>query len=245
MKTTVHFSFHQPHLKPPMICSNKGYHQTTDIMKTTVLFFLFISLAVWQAKAQFLGGFFSQQAIKKKLMLEQIAGLEIYLQGIKGGYMITENGLNVAHERKSGAFGFHAAYFNSLEQVNPLVQSDPKGKSIYDMHQQLIRVFDTELAWQQKEKLLNGKELAYIQKVYVNLLMESRKDLDELPAVLTPGKLALTDEQRLDRLERIYGNMKDKYAFAGYFTEKCRKLAAARLKAKQENKQLKKLYGIN
>jgi hypothetical protein len=214
-------------------------------MKTTVLFFLFISLAVLQGKAQFLGGFFSQQATKKKLMLEQIAGLEIYLQGIKGGYMITENGLNVAHELKNGTFGFHAAYINSLEQVNPLVHSDPKGKAVYDMHQQLVRVFDTEVAWQQKKRLLNGKELAYLQAVYVNLLKESRKDIDELDAVLTPAKLRLTDQQRLERLDRIYGKMKDKYAFAHYFTAKCRKLATARLKAKQENKQLRKLYGID
>lgn len=214
-------------------------------MKTTVLFFLFISLAAWQAKAQFLGGFFSQQAAREKLMLEQIAGLEICLQEIKGGYKIAEKGLKTAQELKNGTFGFHAAYFNSLEQVNPLVQSDPEGKAIYDLHQQFIRVFDTELAWQQKEKLLNGKELAYLQAVYVNLLKESRKDLDELPAVLTPGQLGLTDQQRLDRLEGIYVKMKDKYAFAGYFTAKCRKLAAARLKAKQENKQLRKLYGID
>jgi hypothetical protein len=214
-------------------------------MKTTVLFFLFISLAASQASAQFLGGFFSQQATKKRLMLEQIAGIGLYVQGIKGGYKNAEKGLTAVHELKNGTFGFHAAYFHSLKEVNPVVQSDSKGKEIYDLHRQLISLFDTEVAWQQKEKLLSGKEMAYLQRVYANILKESREDLDELDGILTPGTRGLTDQQRLERLDGLYKRMKDKYAFAGYFTAKCRKLATARIKANQEKEQLKKIYGID
>jgi len=215
------------------------------MMKTTFLFFLFTSLAVSRANAQFPGGFFSQQAAKKRLMLEQIAGIGLYLQGINGGYQIADKGLKAARDLKNGTFGFHTAYFNSLTEVSAVVQSDPKGKMIYDLHRQLARIFDREVAWQQKEKLLNEGELAYLRSVYANLLKRSKEDLDALEAVLTPGKLELTDQQRLERLDSLHKRMRDKYAFAGYFTAKCRKLAMARIKANQEKEQLRKLYGIN
>ncbi|MDB4921844.1 hypothetical protein [Mucilaginibacter sp.] len=214
-------------------------------IKKTGLFFLFTSLTLMQVKAQFLGGFFSQQSQKEQLMAVQIADLEICLQAIKGGYRIAENGLSTAHELKNGTFGLHTAYFNSLWQVKPVVQNNLQGKAIAGLQQQIIHVFSGEISWQQQQKLLQPNELAYLQNVYDNIIAACKKDLDELTLVLTPGKLQLTDQQRLERLDHLYNAMKDKYAFTGYFTAKCRKLATGRLQAQREKQQLKKLYGIN
>jgi hypothetical protein len=61
--------------------------------------------------------------------------------------------------------------------------------------------------------------------------------------VITPGKLQLTDAERLDRLDRLIMAMKDKYAFTLSLTGKCRKLALARMAQLNEQDQLKKLYG--
>lgn len=214
-------------------------------MKKMVLFFLFISLSLLHAKAQFLGGFFSQQARKEKLMAEQVADLQLYLHAIKSGYNIAKTGLNTAREFKNGTFGLHTAYFASLEQVNPVIQANPKAKAIYDLHQQIIKVFNNEIEWQQKAQLLSRDEFSYLQRVYTNLLTKSQQDLNELVQVLTPGTLQLTDSQRLERLDHLYDKMKDKQAFTGYFTAKCRKLAISRQGSKTDKEQLKKLYGIN
>lgn len=177
-------------------------------------------------------------------MAEQIADLEIYQQALKKGYHIAESGLNTAHDLKNGTFGLHTAYFNSLEQVNRVVANDPKGKAILDLQTELISLFDKEIAWQQKEKLLQVSELDYIQDVYNNLLNECKKNIDELNLVLTPGKMQLTDQQRLERLDHLYNSMKDKYTFAGDFIAKCRKIALNRQQAIKEKEQLKELYGI-
>jgi len=177
-------------------------------------------------------------------MAEQIADLEIYEQALKKGYHIAESGLNTAHNLKNGTFGLHSAYFNSLEQVNPVVANDPKGKAILDLQAELINVFDTEIDWQQNSKLLQANELEYVQGVYGNLLAECKKDIDQLNQVLTPGKMQLTDQERLDRLDRLYTSMKDKYSFACDFTAKCRKVALNRQQAIKDREQLKELYGI-
>jgi hypothetical protein len=126
-----------------------------------------------------------------------------------------------------------------------VIQNNPKGKAIADLQQQIIHVFSGEISWQQQQRLLLPKELTYLQNVYNNILAVCKKDLDELTLVLTPGKLHLSDQQRLERLDHLYDAMKDKYAFAGYFTTKCRKLATSRQRAQQEKEQLKKLYGIH
>ncbi|MBB5396658.1 hypothetical protein [Mucilaginibacter sp. AK015] len=216
-------------------------------MKTTIktlLFFSLASLSYSRAQAQFLGGFFSQQSQQRKLMAEQIALYEIYLSAIKTGYHVAETGLNTAHELKNGTFNLHDAYFNSLEQVNPLIQNNPKAKAIADLNAQTLKLFSDEWTWQQRQKLLSAGELAYFQKVQANITARCRLDIEELTDVLTPGKLQLTDAQRLDRLDKIYERMKDKFAFAGSFTGKCRKLATERKNNLRDKDQLKKLYGI-
>ncbi|MBB6127439.1 hypothetical protein [Mucilaginibacter lappiensis] len=210
-------------------------------MKTIVVAFLFTCLAFTEVKAQLFG----QQAKKAKLMMEQIAELEVYLHGVKTGYNIAEKGLHTAHDLKNGSLNLHAAYYHSLQEVNPVIAADPKGKLIYELQEQLITIFKKEVDWQQKQKLLNRQEFSHLQRVYNNLLAESQQDLDELVQVLTPGKLQLNDQQRMDRLNHLYDRMKNRQAFAGYFTTQCRKLALERQQALQERQQLQKIYGIN
>jgi len=209
-----------------------------------LLVFSFSGLSGLKANAQFLGGFFSQQSQKEKLMATQVAEYDMWLSALKTGYTITEKGLNTAHDLKNGTFSLHSGYFNSLEQVSPAVQQNPKGKAIVAMQQQIITLFAAELTWQQQQKLLHATEIAYLQKVRDNLLNKCKLDRSELTDVLTPGKLQLTDAQRLERVDKLYDSMKDKLAFAGYFTAKCRKLAIARQQHQQDNQQLKSLYGV-
>ena len=194
--------------------------------------------------AQGTGGFFDQQSSKEKLMLTQIAELQVYASTIKSGYNITEKGLNTASELKNGTFNLHNAYFSSLQQVSPAVASNPKGKAITDMEQKIVTLFTAEISWQHNNKLLHPNELTYLQQVYTNLVSKINLDRQELTDVLAPGKLQMTDAQRLDRLDKLYATTQDKYAFTCSFTAKCRKVALQRQAEQQQKNQLKQLYGI-
>jgi hypothetical protein len=68
--------------------------------------------------------------------------------------------------------------------------------------------------------------------------------MDELTEVLTPGKLQMTDHERIERIDRLYSSMQDKQAFASSFTTHCRQMSTDRKTNKLDNGQLKKLYGI-
>jgi hypothetical protein len=213
-------------------------------MKKISLLLLLTGLALTNTFAQGTGGFFNQQSSKIKLMLAQIAAYETFLHSLKSGYQITENGLNTMHEMKGGTYSLHTAYFTSLEQVNPVVQSDPKGKAMAGMQQQINTVFSNELSWQQQQKILAAPEINYIQQVYQSLMKKCQQDMSDLTQVLTPGKLQMTDHQRLERIDKLYASMQDKLAFAQSFTTKCRQMANDRQRAKKNNAQLKALYGI-
>jgi hypothetical protein len=229
-----------------------GYNKHTDMKHqfsspahlAAILIFSFASLALIPAEAQFPGGFFSQQATKKKLMAEQLAAYQLYLSAIKTGYTVADKGWKAAHDLKNGTFSLHTDYFNSLQQVAPVVKDDPKGRAIDSLYQQIRSLFANEKQWQAKKKLLNPKELLYLDQVSTSLLNKCKTDMDELTGILTPGKLQLSDAERLNRLDKLYGRMKDKYAFAAYFTVKCRKLALDRQKQQQDREQMKKLYGL-
>lgn len=214
-------------------------------MKNQVLLLLFISGTLVQAKAQILGGFFSQQAKREKILTEQIAALNIHHSLLARGYDIKDEGLKAAHTLKDQSFGLHTAYFKSLGQVNPAVSKNPKVKEIYDLQQRITGTLKWEQDWQQKEQQLSREEMTYFNRVHSNLLAESQQDLRELTDLLTQGKLQLSDQQRLTRLDQLYNGMKDKNSFASYFVNKCRKLAMSRKQGSKEKAQVKKLYGIH
>lgn len=214
------------------------------ILKITLVFFFLTGLFALSGKAQGTGGFFNQQSSKTDLMIAQIAGYQTYLHEIKRGYNIARSGLNTVHELKGGTFDLHTAYFNSLQQVNPVIKNNAKAKACADLQQQIVTLFTTEIAWQQKAQILNTAEIAYVKAVYQNLLSKCKTDMEELTDVLTPGKLQMTDHQRLERIDHVYASMQDKQAFASSFTSHCRQMATDRTRAKLDNDQLKKLYGI-
>jgi len=213
-------------------------------MKKLMMILISSALNTVGVYAQGTGGFFDQQSSKEKLMVTQIAELQVYAGTIKTGYNITEKGLNTAGELKNGTFNLHDAYFTSLQQVSPAVASNPKGKAITDMQQKIADLFTQEINWQQSHRLLHPNELTYLGQVYTNMVSKCNLDRQELTDVLTPGKLQMTDAQRLDRLDKLYASTQDKYAFACSFTSKCRKVALQRQAEQQNKNALKQLYGI-
>src|SRR3569833_700199 len=119
----------------------------------TLLIFFLAGSTARRAQAQFPGGFFSQQATKERLMAEQIAGYQVYLGAIKTSYHIAGKGLTTAHDLKNGTLGLHRDFFNSLEQVAPVIQRDPKRRATDSLYRQIRSLFASEKQWQLQQKL--------------------------------------------------------------------------------------------
>lgn len=142
---------------------------------------------------------------------------------------------------KNGEFGLHQEYYNSLSQVNPLVKNSADLTSIQTEEQTIISQFNAL----NNLTGLSVQEQAYIQSVGQNLAAECNKDLDELQVVLTPGKLVMSDDERIKRINKVSASIKDKYVFACTFCTRVKVLVAQRNQEGDSNAALQKLYGIN
>ena len=87
-------------------------------------------------------------------------------------------------------------------------------------------------------------ELAYIGRVYSRLLDDCDKTLDELITITTDGKLEMKDDERIERIDKLYLDMQDKFTFSQSFSNDAKSLAASRLNDKSDVQTSRVLQGI-
>lgn len=80
--------------------------------------------------------------------------------------------------------------------------------------------------------------------VYSNLFNKSLQNLDELTMVITTGKLRMSDDERLNAIDRIYIDMGDKLVFLRTFNKENNVLAIQRGREMVDTKVSKKLNGF-
>jgi hypothetical protein len=174
--------------------------------------FLIISFCFFglQSQAQTFNEFFRQKKTQKEYLLKQIIALEFYRDFLREGFNIVDSGLNTINTFKDAEANLHAGYFNSLKSVNPVIANNPMIAEIMGWNNQTISLLNNlEISSE-----LGSSELIYIQWVKTNLISECQKEFNFFRLVITPGKLELTDEQRLSQLQKIHVSMRHKYEFA-------------------------------
>jgi hypothetical protein len=203
-------------------------------------FFLFALLLLFAqiSTAQTWSEWFSQKKTQKKYLLELVAALKIYAGYLKKGYEIGSSGLDFIKGASKGEFDLHGAFFSSLKAVSPEVKRNSKITEIIQMQLQIGKAFSSV----EKLGFLGERNQAYAKLVGSNLLEECLSDVEELLLVITSGKVEMSDDERLDRIDKLYGAMQEKKTFALSFAAVARSLAAGR---EQELTVLKKMEEWN
>lgn len=210
-------------------------------MKKILMIIMAVGFSAGSADAQTWDEWFRQKKTQKKYLIQQIAALQVYLKYLKEGYDIARKGLNVIGDIKDGNFQDHANYFESLKLVNPSVRSTPKVSLIAAYQLRIINDF-REL---EKECRTNGnltnEEIRYVEKVYSNLLMQCENSLADLNSMITDYRSQLSDDERIERIDLIYEDMKDKHSFTRSFCNSTRLLMTQRDQEADEVDGSKKL----
>lgn len=204
---------------------------------------LLVLVSGW-AHGQGIGSFFSQQSAKKKDMALQIALMETYLFGLKHGYKQTQDGLANIADLKSGSFNLNNNYFHSLSQVSLAVGQNPKVAEIQSLAAEIKLNFRRFIQWQHGQDLVTAGDISYLQKVANHLIAECDKELGMLNDVISPGKLQLTDADRIKEINGIDADMKDKYAFCRTFIDRTRNVTLRRQAEARQQKMIKRLYNL-
>lgn len=206
-------------------------------MKKLIVILIMCSMS-FQLKAQ------SEEVQQLLLNIEKLSQFRKILKNMKDGYQIIFKGYTAVKDISQGNFNLHKTFLDGLMQVSPAVK---KYKRIADIISYQLRIAkEYKLAFNRfkEEKQFTIEEIDYLGKVYSNLFNESLKSLDELAMVVTSGKLRMSDDERLQAIDKIYLTVEEQYSFLKEFTNNTNLLSLQRKAEKAEIEMSRRLYGL-
>ena len=189
---------------------------------------------------------FSQSQETKQLLLnvEKLAQLKLMLSHMKTGYQILEKGYTSIKNISQGNFNLHRDFLDGLLQVSPAVKQYSKVADIIRVQLKLVKESKAALAEFLGSKQFTIAEIEYLGNVYANLLKECLKTLDELAMVVTAGKLRMSDDERLQAIDKIYDEVMEQYTFLNEFNNGTAVLSLQREKEKMDIDLMRKVHGL-
>ena len=197
-----------------------------------------------EAEAQNFREWWRQKQTKVEYMLRQVALIQTYLEFVKDGYRIADQGLKTIGNISDGEFNLHRDFFGALKGINPKIGRYVKVADIVAMQIRLIGTQQKRLKRVRESGQFTEKELGYFVRVYTRLLDQSAGNIAELTRLLTAGDYTLPDKARLERIDALHADMTEKCAFADWFGSETDVLALQREKAAQETRVGRALYQV-
>jgi hypothetical protein len=178
------------------------------------------------------------------LNVEKLAQLKKILSNMKKGYEIVSTGYNTIKDISKGNFNLHQAFLDGLMQVSPAVKKYKRIAEIISFQTQLVKEYKSAFRRFDASNLFNENEIKYMGNVYGNLFNKSLQNLEELAMVITAGKLRMSDDERINAIDRIFDDMGDKLVFLRTFNKENNVLAIQRGREMVDTKVSKKLNGL-
>lgn len=187
----------------------------------------------------------SAEATQLLLNVEKLAQFKQILKDMKKGYQILDGGYNTIKDISEGNFSIHKAFLDGLLQVSPTVKNYKKVIDIVDFQLILIKEYKNAFNRFKRDNNFTSEELAYLDRVYDNLFRQSLRNMEELTNVITSNTLRMSDDERLNAIDKIYEDMQDKLQFLRHFNINTTVLALQRAKENNDVKATRRLYDIN
>ncbi len=204
-------------------------------MKKLWLFFFIIS-------GMYNGVYAQSKSIK--VLLQQIAALQVYIDVAQKGYSIAQKGLNTVGTLKRGELNLHSVYLHSLKTVNPKVKKYIRVAEVIDLQWKIMKEYRRVWSDLQGEDLFYGDELDYIARVFNRLISDCSNTLDELIEVTTNGEYEMKDDERLKRIDMLHETMISNYDFLQSFKKQLQVLWLSRVREHRDSGAIRALYGL-
>lgn len=206
--------------------------------KIIILVILFNTFIASKLSAQ------SDEVQQLLLNVEKLAQFKQILSDLKKGYQIISVGYSTIKDLSQGNFHLHKTFLDGLMMVSPTVRKYKRIADIINHQIMLVKEYKNAFIRFKQGGNFNAGEIEYLGKVYSNLFKKSLNDLDELTIILTDNKLRMSDDERLEAIDRIYNNIQDKLLFLRHFNNNTTILAVQRAREKNDAETMKKIYGV-
>lgn len=184
----------------------------------------------------------SQEARQLLLNLEKLNQLKSILSDMKKGYQILSKGYTAIKDVSQGNFKMHEVFLDGLMLVNPEIKKYKRVADIITYQKQIVTEYKSAFNRFKREDTFNLQEISYLSKVYKQLFDQSLQNLEELATVITSSKLRMSDDERLQAIDRIFSDTEDKLMFLRSFNQRTSILAIQRQKEKSDLRSLEHIY---
>lgn len=190
---------------------------------------------------------FSQSDEAQQLLLnwEKLRQLEEILDNMYRGYKILDKGYTTIKKITEGNYAIHELFIDGLMLVNPTIRNYKRIPFIIDYQTLLLKEYRRAYNRFKRDPNFNLDELEYLANVYKFLFDASLRNIDELMMIITATKLSMTDDERMQAIDRIFFDMEDKVIFLRTFNNNTQLLAIQRARSMNDVRTMRLLYGIN
>jgi len=186
----------------------------------------------------------TQEATQLILNYEKLKQLEEILDNMYKGYKILTKGYNRVKDIAEGNFNLHQVFLDGLFAVNPSVAKYKRIPDIIRYQSMLIKEYKRAFNRFKNDPNLPPDEIKYLERVYSYLVKQSLRNLEELTMIVTANKLRMSDDERIQSIDRIYFDIESKLSFLRYFNNSTQVLVVQRAKENSEVAGMKKLYEV-
>jgi ABC-type lipoprotein export system ATPase subunit len=134
-------------------------------------------------------------------------------------------------------------YYDALKAVNNLVKDARKVQLTVLMVGDISEIYVVNFGKMMNDPNFNAQELNAIGFGYSKLLNESAELLKELKQIITASSLSLNDKERMDIIDKVYGEVKQYHSLVRYYTNKNISVSLIRAKKANDTKRVLELYG--
>lgn len=186
----------------------------------------------------------TQEATQLLLNYEKLRQLEEILDNMYKGYKILTKGYNRIKDIAEGNFNLHQVFLDGLFAVNPSVAKYQRIPDIIRYQSLLIKEYKWAFNRFKSDPNLTPDEIKYLERVYSYLVKQSLRNLEELTMIVTANKLRMSDDERIQSIDRIYFDIENKLSFLRYFNNSTQVLMAQRAKENSEVDAMQSLYEV-
>lgn len=197
-----------------------------------------ICVTCFNVKAQ------STEAQQLLLNWEKLMQFKKILQNMYDGYKILHKGYTAVKDISEGNFTLHKDFLDALLEVSPAVRKYKRIGDIVSYQIRIVKDYKAAFAQFKEDKQFTPQEIEYLGKVYGNLLGQSLKSLEELFMVITAGELRMSDDERLQAIDRIYEGIVEQFSFLKEFNGNTALLSLQRKTEETEVKMSRIIYGM-
>jgi hypothetical protein len=187
----------------------------------------------------------TQEAEQLLLNWEKLQELEKILNNMYVGYKILDKGYTTVKNIAEGNYSIHQLFIDGLMAINPTVRNYRRIPYIIDYQKLLLKEYKNAYNRFKDDPHFTPQEIQYLANVYSFLFKASLRNIDDLVMIITATKLRMSDDERMNAIDRIFYDMEGKLMFLRGFNNSTQLLAIQRARSANDVRTLNQIYGIN